>query len=577
MGGVVSDLRLDVPELPLCAQEIEDPAHRLRVRGGEVAPDTQELVAVWRELRSHYDAPEAEELIERMTALAAGGAQTSEALSRVGDVLSELADALRVVESRRAAAMEAVMARGAPVSAATAAEVDLTVSRLRSDVAGVLDEACRGLGGIADPPSLNLATSPGIEPFIGPRISWRMRTEEAARDILFAPLIEAARGGAGRVRALLADHLEWAERIRQRPPAPGAVRDWWDTLTPAARTALTTGAPAVVGALGGVPPLARVAAHRVVARDRIPVIEQEIARYRSLLAEGSLATLRADRQSAIDRLVVERAYLGRVVAGDVQLVLYEPEQNRIAEMIGTPGPGTERVLTYVPGTFTSVESFYGGVLQDLPQWLARQDEGTLAFVWKGAEFPGDDDSVGLADQVAGIMEANEERRALGAGESLARFAAEMRSDPQVAAARHVAAGYSWGLVPVTSSELAGAHFDSVHSFAGAWVPDGWNVADGTTYYHWSYTDFLSIAQDAGLVGQGRNPDLMPGIQRRIYDRRGDYDVPLGGELAPCVDPDGPSMRISSTPFDNHQLIVSDRPENRLALDDIRDAFLEKKQ
>ncbi len=41
-------------------------------------------------------------------------------------------------------------------------------------------------------------------------------------------------------------------------------------------------------------------------------------------------------------------------------MLYQPEENRIAEMIGTPGPGTKRVLTYVPGTFTSMDSFFGG-------------------------------------------------------------------------------------------------------------------------------------------------------------------------------------------------------------------------
>ena len=470
----MSDASIEVPELPCRAEEIEDAAHRLRTRGAAVSPCAQELVAGWRELRSHYDAPEVEELIERMTVLAAGGAQTSEAFSRVGEVLSELADALRLVENRRATAVEEV-ARGASVSAATGADLDLVVTRLRSDIAGVLDEACRGLAGLADPPPLSLATSGGAEPFVGPRITWAMRTEEAARDILFAPLIEAARGGAGGLRTLLDAHPEWTERIRRRPPAPGAVREWWDALPPGTKTALVNGAPTLVGALGGVPPLSRVAANRIVARDRIAVVEREIARYESLLAEGSLATLRAERQSAIDRLAVERAYLDRVATGQVQLVLYEPEQSRIVEMIGTPGPGTERVLTYVPGTFTSVDSFYGNAVQELPLWLTKRDANMVAFVWKGADFPGDGDSTGLADQFVGIGEANQQDRALPAGESLARFMTEMRSDPGVAAARQVGAGYSWGLVALTASELAGAHYDSVHSFAGAWVPERWRA------------------------------------------------------------------------------------------------------
>jgi hypothetical protein len=556
----VSDVPTAVPELPIRADEIEDAAHRLRLRAGAVSPCAGELTEGWHDLRARYDAPEAEELIERMTVLMAGGAQTSEAFSRVGEVLSELSDALRLIEKRRAAAVEEV-GHGAGAGAAAGADLDLAIARLRSDSAGVLDEACRGLAGVAAPPPLPLATNGPPEPFIGPRITWGMRAEEAARDILLTPLVEAARGGAGRVRTLLADQPEWAERIHQRPPAPGPVRDWWDALAPAARTALTDGAPAVVGALGGVPPLARVAANRVVARERIPVIEQEIARYSALLGEGSLATLRAERQSAIDRLVVERAYLDRVVAGDVQLVLYEPEQNRIAEMIGTPGPDTRRVLTYVPGTFTSIESFYRGGAQAMPAWLTEQGDGMVAFVWKGVEFPGDDEGSSLVEQLIGIGEANEQKRATQAGEALATFVEAMRTDADIGSARQIAGGYSWGLVPVAGSEVAGVRYDAVHSLAGAWVPPDWTAASTTRYFHWSYTDFLAVAQDMGWVGQGRNPDVMPGFEKRIYDRPGDYDMRLGGELAPFLDPVGPPLRLPASPLENHDLIVEVSAEN----------------
>lgn len=556
----MSDVRIDVPEVPFRADEIEDAAQRLRVHSGAVSPRAEEVAAGWRDLRSRYDAPETDELIERMTVLAQGGAQTSEAFSRVGEILSELADSLRLVEKRRAAAVERA-ALETTASAATGADLDLAVARLRSDIAGVLDEACRGLAGLGSPPPLPLATGGSAEPFIGPRITWRVRAEEAARDILFAPLVEAARGGAGRVRTLLAAHPEWAERISRRPPAPGAVREWWDALPPGTKTALVHGAPMLVGALGGVPPLARVAANRVVARDRIAVVEQEIARYTLLLDEGSLATLRAERQSALDRLAVERAYLDRVVRGDVQLVLYQPEQNRIAEMIGTPGPGTERVLTYVPGTFTSVDSFYQGGAQALPAWLVEQDDRTVAFVWKGTEFPGDNEEPSWVGQAGGIREANQQPRAIPAGAALAEFVTEMRSDPSVAKARQIASGYSWGLVPVAGSEMAGAHYDSVHSLAGAWVPREWSADLNTTYVHWSYTDALSIAQDAGVVGDGRNPDVTPGFDSHIFDRPGDFDLALGGDLAPFFNRSGTSLRVSSDPIESHNLIVQVTSEN----------------
>lgn len=556
----MSDALIDVPELPVRSDGMEHAAHELRGRAAAVPPAAEEAVAGWNDLRARYDAPEAPELVESMTLVVEGGNQTSEAFSRIGAVLGELADALRLLEKRRSAVFEEAAAGGSDIATGRA-HIDLSIARLRSDIAAVLDDACRDLSGVAAPPPMSLASGGSVAPLVGPRITWQMRTEQAVLEIVLAPLIEAARGGAGRVRTMLATHPEFVERIRQRPPAPDAVRDWWNALPTGAKTALTHGAPAVVGALGGVPPLARVAANRVVARDRIAFVDRDIAQLESLLKEGAMATLRAERQTMLDRLAAERSYLDRVVAGDVQLVLYQPEANRIAEMIGTPGPGTQRVLTYVPGTFTSVHSFYGNAVQELPRWLSKGDTGMVAFVWKGTDFPGDGDRAGLADQVVGIGEANQQDRAVPAGESLARFANEMRTNPDVAAARQIGGGYSWGLVPLTGSELAGTHYDSVHSFAGAWVPRGWAADPRTDYSHWSYTDFLSIAQDLGWVGDGRNPDVTPEFEHHVFERPGDFDVPLGGDLAPFLDPNGPSVRISVSPMENHQLIVSTRPEN----------------
>ncbi|MCM3614248.1 hypothetical protein M3672_07310 [Microbacterium enclense] len=565
------DARIEVPEVPVRADHLDDASHRLRGRAWAVAPAAQQVVVGWSDLRSRYDAPETADLVERMAIVEKGSVQTSEAFTRVGEVLDELIDALRLLEKRRAAVVddsESAMAGG------ESAGVELSIARLRADIAEVLDQTCRDLGGLAAPPPLPLAADGGAVMPVGPRVTWQMRTEQAASEVLLAPLVEAARGGAGRVRAILAAHPEWAERIRQRPPAARAVRDWWAALPPETRSALTHGAAGVVGALGGVPPLDRVAANRVVAQDRLPTVRREIERLDALLSEGATATLQAERRSALDRLNAERDYLRRVVAGDVQLVLYQPDENRIAEMIGTPGADTRRVLMYVPGTFTSVDKFHGGGAQALPKWLVDQDSEMVAFVWKGSEFPGDDEGSGVTEQLAGIREANDQARAAPAGEALASFVREMRTDNDLAKASQIAGGYSWGLVPVTGSEVAGIHYDAVHSFAGAWMPRDWVPDARTRYSHWSYTDFLSMAQDAGLVGEGRNPDTEPGFDSHIYDLPGDYDMPLGGDLAPFLDPNGPSLRISSNPFGSHELIVSDQPENFRPREDIRNSILE---
>ncbi len=191
------------------------------------------------------------------------------------------------------------------------------IARLRADIDGALDDARRALAGVSAPPPLPLAASGGTRAPIGPRVSWKTQTERTAVEILLAPLLEAARGGAGRMRTVLDSHPEWIERLRERPPAPHAVREWWSALPPGTRTALINGAPRVTGALGGVPPLDRVAANRVTALDRLPSLEREIAHLEALSDEGAMATLRADRRDAIDRLRVEGDYLGRVIAGEV--------------------------------------------------------------------------------------------------------------------------------------------------------------------------------------------------------------------------------------------------------------------
>ena len=150
----------------------------------------------------------------------------------------------------------------------------------------------------------------------------------------------------------------------------------------------------------------------------------------------------------------------------------------------------------------------------------------------------------------------------------------MRTDADVSRASQIAGGSSWGLVPVSGSEVADIHYDAVHSFAGAWMPLHWVPDPKTKYFHWSYTDFLSMAQDAGLVGNGRNPDTDPDFDTHVYDRPGDYDMPLGGDLAPFLDPNGPSVRISGDPFGSHELIVSDQPDNLRPREDIRNSILE---
>ncbi|WP_153004169.1 hypothetical protein [Microbacterium testaceum] len=58
-------------------------------------------------------------------------------------------------------------------------------------------------------------------------------------------------------------------------------------------------------------------------------------------------------------------------------------------MIGTPGPATTRAITYVPGTFTGMNSFYTGGVQQIATYLTNNRPGTVAFVYKDGKFPGE--------------------------------------------------------------------------------------------------------------------------------------------------------------------------------------------
>lgn len=369
------------------------------------------------------------------------------------------------------------------------------------------------------------------------------------------------------ISELLALHPDWMTLLEQFPPDDDEVRAWWDGIDdPAARSALLAAIPAVLGTLGGLPPLVRVAANRENAADRVAALQRS-------LDDPHLAP---EERAAI---TAERHYLQRAVDGDVQLYMYDAPAHCIIEMIGTPSTSTTTTITYVPGTFTSMQSFYGGGPQEVVEWMNQQDAGVLGFVWKDGVFPGDEagapPSVALAELplATGLSQANDPDLARAMGDRLAGFAAEIRgASDAVADSESVAMGHSWGLAPITASEVAGAQYDQVHSLAGAGMPEGWAPDPRTTYTHWAYTDVLTMAQETGVVWEGRVPAHEPAFDSHVYARDGDVEIPLPAPPAiglPGIEPQPtPSFRVSFRALENHQLIASDEVANRDALDDI---------
>ncbi|WP_279365567.1 hypothetical protein [Microbacterium testaceum] len=249
------------------------------------------------------------------------------------------------------------------------------------------------------------------------------------------------------------------------------------------------------------------------------------------------------------------------------------------EMVGQPSDTTSATVTYVPGTFTTTDSFYGNEVQSVARWLHGRDPNIVAFVWKEGTFPGEvaksPYGSGVLIEVpaaTGFMEANDPKLADAQAELLSGFEKEMRaSDPRLSGAEQIGMGHSWGLVPITGSETDGVHYDQVHSLAGAGMPPGWAPAPGTSYSHWGYTDALSMAQQLGVVWDGQNPNTNAAFDSHVYAREGDFEVPIGDPEVPQVYGMGteqPTFRGSLSPVENHNLIASDRAENLQALEDI---------
>ncbi|WP_226533893.1 hypothetical protein [Microbacterium paraoxydans] len=344
---------------------------------------------------------------------------------------------------------------------------------------------------------------------------------------------------------------------------PNLVARIWAALTGDQQHALIVAGPLLLGGLAGLPPWARVAANKLNAKARIRRIDRVLGAqpdpYRPL-TDDEIAKLRA-----------ERSYLSDAVDGKFGLYYYDHQTDSIIEMIGEITPETTEINTYVPGTYTSALSFYDGGVQQVGEWLHDRDPSIVTFVWKVGSFPGENPTTGGAD-LTRIGEADDEDYTLGKGEQVASFQAELRAATGPTDADYNGIGHSWGLAAITSSEIAGANFDNVVSLAGAGMPETWHPNPGTEYAHYSYTDILSMGQDLGLVWDGRNPDADPAFDSTIYTREGDFDLPLYSGTGPYtgmppMDP-APTIPASTTAMDNHNLIATDKPDNRRVLWDV---------
>lgn len=412
-------------------------------------------------------------------------------------------------------------------------------------------------------------------------IAWLARIAAAFRVAGGGTLLASTLNASARVRPRMLGDDELLAKLAEVPEAdlaallsaapglrtqleqldPSAIAQWWSHLADGEgsgslsvrQEVLLRRFPGLFGNLDGIPAAARVRAHQLRAPALLSATRAEIRRLE-----------RADPRGDAGRLAFLRsevAYLRRVRDGDAQLYLYDRDTSRIVEVLGTPRPGAQRAVTYVPGTFTGLDSFYRGDVQQVGSYLAQHSTDTVVFVYKDGPFPGED-PMGLAPKPLRIREANDPERVRAAGEQLRRFSEGARTDPVIGDLTQVGVGHSWGLVNLGASERDGARYDTVVSLSGAGLPAGWSAQPGTGYFDLSYTDLLQQAQEQGYVWRGNTPRRRPEfVNMPLY--RGPNDAALAG----------PGMRNVGEKIgvliDNHNLIASDRPGNKQALEDLK--------
>ncbi|NYF15983.1 hypothetical protein HDC37_000797 [Microbacterium sp. AK009] len=574
-----------VPRVPLTPEDLVAAADELGRAAAGVPDQASAVVSAWQPITDAYDTDHTDTVSAAMAPVTLVTEDVADTAVAVAGALQALGEELALVQTVLVSLASDVVAhrerfpKGESdplwplLGESTDADLRDQCTRAQQRIDEAVGECVRTLRGIEEPVVVGLPSASDSAD-----IDWAEVEDSLTTGLGFALLNSLAGSDAITMRRLLALHPEWEELLRLHPPDPSAVADWWTSLadpersTSAAQTALIFTAPAIIGALGGVPAAARVTANRQLARDRLSDARQRLSRLEAARDSAPVSYYAQDKE--IEQLRAEIAYLEKATRRRedgtyaVQLYLYDPAHHRLIEMFGTPTTETLATVTYSPGTFTTEQSFYGGDVQHVARWLNQRNSDVVVFVWKDGVFPG---AVNPDDVVRGLMEANDIDRALASGRRVANFQQGMLTDPHLANTYQVGIGHSWGLANIAASEVAEARYDQVESLAGAYLPTGWEPSRETVYTHQSYTDFLSIAQDLGAVGGGNVPDENDAFTSTVYEREGDFDLYLPSPSYPSV-PTGPPPFIPATihPERNHSLIAGTSAENIAVLDRIRD-------
>jgi hypothetical protein len=360
---------------------------------------------------------------------------------------------------------------------------------------------------------------------------WLEANPEAARALAENTLPQPPVPGSAEdvmARAMATDH-------------PAGVREAWLGLEEHERERLMLLFPGVIGNLNGVPLATRGTTNQVtVAGLREQTAERLSALggapdYQGYLDthgyhEGTYYLWQADREAWEEersRLETVRDGLDQVwyaydreqfglppgeAPGYVTLFVSTEGHGQIATMRGTPGTGTERVATFVPGTATSLASV-DKYTTDLDSIDGDDPAGTVSIYWQGTDLPQDL----IADNAtAHYNETGAPRLAAFDGALDLELPADVRS---------TYVGHSAGGSLLGTAERVGLDSSTIVYVAPAGVghdvgsPEDTTNADADRYWIQTRDDPIWAAQGFGggahgpSSWEGSNPDRQMGAHR----------------------------------------------------------------
>jgi len=200
---------------------------------------------------------------------------------------------------------------------------------------------------------------------------------------------------------LLAEHPDWSAVVRDHPPAPKVVVEWWRSLDATSAAALISGASLLIGNLDGIPYGARDQANRKTLEREIAKVRAELKEVESLRAAVSEPGYGVDGGNGAQKVMIEQRLANLT---NIESSLRSPQNAALRHLIeltadipplaavaigDLDSAGTATFA--VPGMGTTTRDMMGwtNAAQNLFDEQARvsQDDDRAVVAWIGYRTP----------------------------------------------------------------------------------------------------------------------------------------------------------------------------------------------